>query len=399
MMKINKWLRAVMISCATALTFGIGLGFQSQSSHVEAATTTYKMVSTTSMTKAPYHKKSSTGVVWNASHTKKVATLKGYPYTTWYATKKAVLQKSSGSKAVYYQVKNGAGTVSGYVWHNYLTPGKAPFGLKYAKGAVALDVNTNGVVWSKAANTPRPIASVSKLMTLYLVQQKISNGGGSWTSKVNTSNAGLKKLGKDSTFGGFKFTKNSYTVRDLYLAALIESSNNAAIALGQWVAGGSTPAYNKKFVSMMNDQAKSWDLENTSFVSASGMEQNSLKPFGYSIGGANANMVSAADVAQIARHLITDYNDVLKDASIGSMNLDGQKLYNYNNLLPGRKYYQKSLNVDGLKTGYTDPAGYCFVGTGRKTGHDRIITVVLHDENEFTETRSLMNYVYNKNLA
>ncbi|MFT9272317.1 MAG: D-alanyl-D-alanine carboxypeptidase, partial [Lentilactobacillus hilgardii] len=68
-MKINKWLRTVMISCATALTFGIGLGLQSQSTQVEAATPTYKVVSTTSMTKAPYHKKSSAGAIWNASHT------------------------------------------------------------------------------------------------------------------------------------------------------------------------------------------------------------------------------------------------------------------------------------------------------------------------------------------
>ncbi|MBU9790383.1 serine hydrolase [Lentilactobacillus sp. IMAU92037] len=269
----------------------------------------------------------------------------------------------------------------------------------YAKSATALNVNTNKVVWSKAGNTARPIASLTKLMTLYLVREKIENGGGTWSSKVNTSNSGLKKLGKSSVFGGFKFTKNSYTVRQLYLAGLIESSNNAAIALGQWVAGGSTPKYNKKFISMMNAQAKEWKLKHTHFVSSSGMEQNSLSPYGYNIGGANANMVSSNDLAKIAKNYVTDFNDVLTDASVKSMTVSGQKLYNYNNLLPGRKYYQASLKVDGLKTGYTIPAGYCFVGTGRKSGHDRIITVVLHDENEFTETRSLMNYVYNHHLA
>lgn len=394
-MKINRWLRTALITCAAVFSFGIGVSAQTASA---ATTPKYTTVSTTTIKKAPYHKKSAAGAIYNLSHTKKIANLKTYPYTTWYATKKVTL-KNGASKALYYKVSNGSGSVSGYVWHNYLTPGKSPFGLKYAQSAVALDMNTGGTVWSKAADTPRPIASITKLMTLYLVRQKISNGDGTWDSKVNTSNAGLKKLGKDKDFGGFKFTKNSYTVRDLYLAGLIESSNNAAIALGQWVAGGSTPTYNKKFINMMNAQAKLWNLTDASFVSASGMEQNSLKPFGYSIGGANANLVSANDVAQIAKHFIADYNDVLTDASIKSMTLDGQKLYNYNNMLPGRKYYQKSLNVDGLKTGYTVPAGYCFVGTGRKAGHDRIITVVLHDENEFTETRSLMNYVYNNKLA
>ncbi|KRK88859.1 serine-type D-Ala-D-Ala carboxypeptidase [Lentilactobacillus sunkii DSM 19904] len=360
---------------------------------------TYHTVSSTSIKKAPYHKKSSTGAVYNASHTKKVANLKTYPYTTWYATAKVTLKHGS-SKALYYKVKNGSGNVSGIVWNKYLKPGTSPFGLKYAKSAVALDVNTNNNVWTKNANTARPIASLSKLMTLYLVRQKIASGKATWSDKVNTSNAGLKRLGKSADFGGFKFKHNTYTVRQLYLAGLVESSNNAAIALGQWVAGGSTPAYNKKFIGMMNNQAKEWGLKHSSFVSASGMEQNSLQPYGYSIGASkNANYVSANDIAKIARHFIVDYNDVLTDASIKSMKEDGQTLHNYNNLLPGRKYYQKSLKVDGLKTGYTDPAGYCFVGTGRKSGHDRIITVVLHDENEFTETRSLMNYVYDKGLA
>ncbi|MGF2385692.1 D-alanyl-D-alanine carboxypeptidase family protein [Lentilactobacillus otakiensis] len=396
-MKFTKFLQVAFVSCAAAITIGIGLG--NQPTTVKASASTYKTVSTASIKKAPYHKKSSAGAVYNASHTKKVANLKTYPYTTWYATAKVTV-KHGNSKALYYKVKNGSGTVSGIVWHNYLKSGTSPFGLKYAKSAVALDVNTNNNVWTKRANTARPIASLSKLMTLYLVRQKIAQGKGTWSSKVTTSNAGLKKLGSSSVFGGFKFKHNSYTVRQLYLAGLIESSNNAAIALGQWVAGGSTPAYNKKFIGMMNHQAKTWGLKHSSFVSASGMEQNSLVPYGYSIGASkNANYVSASDIAQISRHFIVDYNDILTDASVKSMKVDGQTLHNYNNLLPGRKYYQKSLNVDGLKTGYTDPAGYCFVGTGRMSGHDRIITVVLHDENEFTETRSLMNYVYNKNLA
>lgn len=394
-MKFNKILRTALVTCVAAVTIGIGLG--SQTPTVSAST--YHTVSSTSIKKTPYHKKSSTGAVYNASHTKKVANLKTYPYTTWYATAKVTLKHGS-SKALYYKVTNGSGNVSGIVWHKYLKSGTSPFGLKYAKSAVALDVNTNNNVWTKNANTARPIASLSKLMTLYLVRQKIAQGKATWSDKVTTSNAGLKRLGLSADFGGFKFKHNTYTVRQLYLAGLVESSNNAAIALGQWVAGGSTPAYNKKFIGMMNNQAKEWGLKHSSFVSASGMEQNSLQPYGYSIGASkNANYVSANDIAKIARHFIVDYNDVLTDASIKSMKEDGQTLHNYNNLLPGRKYYQKSLKVDGLKTGYTDPAGYCFVGTGRKSGHDRIITVVLHDENEFTETRSLMNYVYDKGLA
>ncbi|WP_054645570.1 serine hydrolase [Secundilactobacillus oryzae] len=363
----------------------------------DASASAYSTVSSTSMTKTAYHKKSTSGAVYNASHTKVVAKLKSYPNTTWYATKKVTL-KHNGKKAVYYKVKNGAGTKSGIVWHKYVVKGAAPFGLKYAKAAVAYDADSNKTVWSKNGNTARPIASVSKIMTLYLVQEKAAGSSGSWSSKVNTSYSGLKRMGLDSACGGFRFTKNSYTVKQLFDAALIDSSNNAAIALGQWVAGAQHQPPTKKFITMMNSQADEWGLKHTNFVSSSGLEQSDLRTFGYSIGGSDANMVSANDVAIIADHLITDFPSTLTTAKVKSMTLSGQTLYNYNNMLPGRKYYSASLNVDGLKTGYTPKAGYCFVGTGQKSGHNRIITVVLHDENEFTETKSIMNMAYNKNL-
>lgn len=362
-----------------------------------ASAAKYSVVSSSNLTKTAYHRASSKGAVYNISHTKRLANLSHYPNTTWYATKKVTLKHGS-TKAIYYAVKNGAGNVSGYVWHNYLKKGHAPLSLKYAKSAVAMNAKTDKVLWSKSENTPRPIASVTKLMTLYLVEQKVANTGSTWNSKVNTSYSGLKRMGASSVYGGFKFNANSYTVKQLYQAALIESSNNAAIALGQWVAGGSTPSYNAKFISMMNAQAKKWNLGRATYVSANGMEQSALRGYGYSVSGGNANMVSAKDVALIAKHLITEYPSVLSDSSHGSMTVAGQLCYNYNNLLPGRKYYDSSLKVDGLKTGYTDLAGYCFVGTGQKTGHDRLITVVLHDENEPTETRSLMQYVYARNL-
>lgn len=188
-----------------------------------------------------------------------------------------MILKHGSTKAIYYKVTNGAGTVTGYVWHSYLTKGKSAFGLKYAKAAVALDAKTGKVVWSKNANTPRAIASVSKLMTLYLVEQKVANTSATWSSKVTTSYSGLKTMGASSVYGGFKFTKNSYTVEQLYLAALIDSSNNAATALGQWVAGGSTPSYNAKFIKLMNAQAKTWNLGHATFVSASGVEQSASR--------------------------------------------------------------------------------------------------------------------------
>ncbi|WP_367377226.1 serine hydrolase [Levilactobacillus cerevisiae] len=358
------------------------------SMQVTAQAASYTTVSTSNMTKTAYHKTSTAGAIYNQTHTKKIAALKTYPNTTWYATQKATLQHGN-TKGIYYYVSNSGGTVKGWVWHGYLTKGKA-FSLKYAKNAIAMDYTTGKAVWSKSANTARPIASVSKLMTLYLVLKKVDGSATAWNQVVDTSSKGLIAMSKSSACGGFVFqTGHKYTVKQLYDAALLDSSNNAAIALGKWVAGS-----NAKFIQQMNAQAKSWNLGKASFVSASGLENSDLKTYGYSYGSANANMVSAKDVALIARHLIQDYPQILTDGSVGSKYVDGQLCYNYNNMLSGRKYYQASLKVDGLKTGYTPLAGYCFVGTGQMAGKHRVITVVLHDENEFTETQSLMKYAY-----
>lgn len=382
-MGISKFKGAIL-----AVLFTVTLG-GAVATGTTAHAATYTTVSTTNVTKAAYHKKSTAGAIYNKAHNRRIATMKGYPNTTWYVTQHATL-KHANSKGIYYYVQNKAGSVKGWIWHGYLTKGKAPFGLKYAKNAIAMDYTTGKAVWSKSANTARPIASVSKLMTLYLVLQKVDGSSSKWNEVVDTSSKGLISMGQSSSCGGFLFkTGHKYTVKDLYDAALLDSSNNAAIALGQWVAGS-----NAKFIQQMNAQAKTWNLDKASFVSASGLENSDLKVFGYAYGSANANMVSAKDVALIARHLIQDYPRILTDGSVGSKTVDGQLTYNYNNLLKGRKYYQAALKVDGLKTGYTPLAGYCFVGTGQKAGKHRVITVVLHDENEFTETRSLMNHVY-----
>jgi len=144
-----------LIAFAVAITFG---GVVSPVVPIHAATG-YKTVSTKSIKKTAYHKKSRKGAIFNKTHTRKVSNLTAHPNTTWYATKRATL-KHGNTKGVYLYVKNGKGNVKGWIWHNYLKKGKAPFALRKAKAAVAMDAKTGKVVWGKHANTARPIASV-----------------------------------------------------------------------------------------------------------------------------------------------------------------------------------------------------------------------------------------------
>lgn len=259
-----------------------------------------------------------------------------------------------------------------------------------ASAAVALDSNKNKFIYAHNENKPMKVASLAKLMTLYLTIQKAQKNN-SWNQSVDTSNPGLVKLSYDPELGGFKFKRgHKYTVRELYKAALIQSSNNAAIALGQWVAGN-----NKKFIQMMNAQAKAWHL-NAHFVSSSGLENTDLKKFGYAQVGAKdaANMVTAKSMAEIADHVLSVYPQIINDSKKTSDKVDGQTLYNENGLLENKPFYEPSLHVDGLKTGYTEAAGLCLVATGKKPGKDRLITVVINDSSEFSDTAKLMKMVY-----
>lgn len=179
-----------------------------------------------------------------------------------------------------------------------------------------------------------------------------------------------------------------YTVKEIMSSAIIDSDNNSAIRLGQWVAGS-----NKKFIKMMNKQAKLWHLS-ANFVSASGLENSDLAPHGYYVKGAwsSGNLLSAKDLAIIGYHVAHDYPSLMKFFATPEMCVAGQKLHNYNDTLPGRKYNVKSFKTDGMKTGWTPRSGYCFVGSCNK-GNGRII-VVLHDKDEFSDANKLVKFTY-----
>ncbi|WP_105956446.1 D-alanyl-D-alanine carboxypeptidase family protein [Apilactobacillus quenuiae] len=274
--------------------------------------------------------------------------------------------------------------------YNLISKKLNPDLLSKPEAMVAIDAKTGQIVYAHNENKPEKIASLSKLMTLYLVIQKAQKING-WSQVVNTSNPNLIRMGQSYDLGGFDFHKHhKYTVRELYKAALIRSSNNAAIALGEWVAGS-----NKKFIHMMNQQAKIWQLK-AHFVSSSGLENNDLKHYSYNqLGDINdGNEVSAKAIGEIAVYILKEYPAIVNDSKKTATYDGDQDIYNENNLLPGKEFYDPSLNIDGLKTGYTDNAGLCFVGTGKIKNKDRLVTVTLNDSDEFSNTIRLMKFVY-----
>jgi D-alanyl-D-alanine carboxypeptidase (penicillin-binding protein 5/6) len=268
-----------------------------------------------------------------------------------------------------------------------------------AKEAIAVDSATGKILYSQNAEESIPIASVSKIISTYVIYNQIKEGKLKWDDQVSISDYAAR-ISENSELSNVPlYTDTQYTVKSLLHSALIESSNSSIIALAEKVAG-SEP----KFVDMMTAQLKSWGIDDSSLTSSSGLNNSFLGANIYPGSAADAeNNLSAKDVAIVARHLIADFPDVLTITATTSETFDegtheAFAMTNWNTMLPGGSTYM--AGVDGLKTGTTELAGACFVGTINKNGQ-RIITVVLNATNQeldhnarFVETGKLMDYCY-----
>ncbi|GAA6237322.1 D-alanyl-D-alanine carboxypeptidase family protein [Apilactobacillus micheneri] len=246
-----------------------------------------------------------------------------------------------------------------------------------AKSVAAMDLKNNKFIYTKNANKRYAIASTTKLMTLYLTINKVKHERNGWNHRIKISNS-LSKMSKSADLGNVKLVAGrKYTVRTLYRASLIASSNPSAITLGKWVGGS-----NHHFINMMNDQAKKWHINHQAhFVSSSGLENNDLYRYGIRYGKYHDyNRVSAKAITTIADHLLKLYPNIINDAKHRVEYMGHQKMKNENELLKGGYSYHKYLHVDGLKTGYTPLAGYCLVSTSKLPNHDHLILTTLNDK-------------------
>jgi len=262
-------------------------------------------------------------------------------------------------------------------------------GLK-AEAAIIIDGETGQIVYEKNADKVLGIASMSKMMTEYIIMESIENGKISWDQKVKI-NKYVHDLSKAPNLSNVGLTEGEdYTVKELYQAMAVYSGNAATVALAQLISGSE-----KSFVKLMNEKATKLGLKNHKFVNASGLNNSDLLGQ-YPTGKADEeNIMTAKDTALLAYRLINDYPEVLKIASIPKLKFrDGKEYSNFNWMLPGLIFEYKG--VDGLKTGSTDFAGYGHTGTVIRDGQ-RYITVVMKSTSKterFADSTKLMNYAY-----
>ncbi|MBP1154695.1 MULTISPECIES: D-alanyl-D-alanine carboxypeptidase family protein [unclassified Paenibacillus] len=257
-----------------------------------------------------------------------------------------------------------------------------------ATAAVLLDAETGELMYSVNGDTPLPPASMSKMMTEYIVLEHIGSQKLSWNEKVKISPRAAGVVGAKVPLRA----GDRVSVKDLFAAVAVDSANDAAVALAERVAGSE-----EAFAALMNEKAKSLGLsKHTHYINATGLSRTDMgsnPPEGIR----GEQQMTAADTAKLASRLIQDYPDILSFTDKPSYRLAYQKktVVNTNEMLRAEENQVLGFEgLDGLKTGFTDEAGYCFTGTAVRDGK-RLISVVMGtstSNKRFEETKILLSY-------
>lgn len=261
-----------------------------------------------------------------------------------------------------------------------------------AKHAIAVEATTGKILYEKDANQPVEIASITKLVTVYLVYEALEQGTISLSTPVDISDYPYK-LTTNSEASNVPMEARNYTVEQLLEATMVSSANSAAIALAEKIAGSE-----KDFVDKMRAKLLEWGIQDATIVNTTGLNNETLGDNIYPGSKKDdENKLSAYDVAIVARNLIRDYPQVLEITKKPTSTFAGLEIHSTNYMLEGMPAYRGG--VDGLKTGTTDKAGASFVGTTVEKGM-RIITVVLNADQQdtnpyarFTATSALLDYI------
>lgn len=244
---------------------------------------------------------------------------------------------------------------------------------QYSASAILIEPTTNKIIYELNIHERRAPASMTKLMTLLLTMEALDEGrihlNDAVTISKNASGMGGSQV--------FLEENSSIKLEELIKSVALASGNDAAVAIAEYI-GGSL----EEFINMMNEKVKKLGLKNTNFVNVHGLD-------------AENHYSSAYDMAMIAKELLK-HQQILNYTSLYEDYLnkpDGTKfwLVNTNKLV---RFYE---GVDGLKTGYTKPAGYCLTSTAKRN-NIRFITVVMGadtSEHRSADTTSLLNYAFN----
>ena len=235
-----------------------------------------------------------------------------------------------------------------------------------AESYLLLDYNTGKVIVEHNSNARLEPASLTKMMTAYIVSSEIKFRGLKPEDLVLISSKARNTIGSRS----FLEEGSEVSIRDLMYGLVVQSGNDAGVALAEHIGGSE-----EGFVSMMNQMAQRLGMKDTLFANSTGLP-------------ADNHYTTARDMAALSRAVIRDHPNHYKLYSVREFTFNGIKQQNRNTLL------LRDDSVDGIKTGHTDAAGYCLVASAKR-GDMRLISVLLGARNEqlrSTESLRALNY-------
>ena len=268
-----------------------------------------------------------------------------------------------------------------------------------AAAAFAIEPTTGKVLLNQNGDEKLGIASMTKMITEYILLETIKNGDVAWDDQVNISEY-AHNISQNYELSNVPLRiDDTYSVEELYQAMAIYSANGATIALAEHIAGDE-----KSFVDMMHEKVESWGITNYELYNTTGLSNSDLKGNIYPGSTEDSeNSMTAREMSIVAQRLLLDFPEVLKTSSISEKKFregtsDEISMQNFNWMLPGLIYERE--NVDGLKTGTTDFAGASMTGTAEEEGM-RVITIVMNATNgqedlskRFAETDKIMDWAF-----
>jgi D-alanyl-D-alanine carboxypeptidase (penicillin-binding protein 5/6) len=245
-----------------------------------------------------------------------------------------------------------------------------------AKAYLLLDVTANQILASRDLDMPVEPASLTKLMSAYVVFDALKSKKIDLKQTFSVSERAWKMPGSRM----FIDPKMKVPVEDLIKGMIVQSGNDATVALAEGV-GGTV----ERFVQMMNDQTQVLGMKNTLYKNPEGLTEA-------------GHITTARDLATLATRLMRDFPDYVNTYAIKKYRYPGTPAANDSNR---NLLLFKDPTVDGLKTGHTDAAGYCLVATAKRDfpnlGSRRLMAIVLGTSSEIAranEAQKLLNWGY-----
>jgi D-alanyl-D-alanine carboxypeptidase (penicillin-binding protein 5/6) len=268
-----------------------------------------------------------------------------------------------------------------------------------AESAVLMDAETGQILYQVNGDVPKPPASMSKMMTEYLVSRAVKQGTLSWDQTVKVSENAAKQVGSRI----FLAEGDQHTIKELYIAMAVGSANDATAQLAVTVGGSE-----EEFAKLMNETAVELGMTNSHFINSTGLDRADMPEKFRPTSIEGETVMSAKDSAILAYHILKEEPEFLETSKIQSYKFrerDKTPITNWNWMLESNKNvpnFKKFAypGVDGLKTGHTSSAGNCFTGTALQNG-TRLIAVVMgvpgasNDGKRFLETAKLFDYGFN----